>query len=112
MITASSASYKDISSTIKISQASTLMSGPKSRFLTSSEKTSLGKHPRFNERMEGDPNGFISVLINGNCFQVNTPRDTLSESFAEDKCQSSFWTNLSATTKMEASKLPRLSLMP
>ncbi len=88
------------------------MSGPKSRFLTSSEKTSLGKHPRFNERMEGDPNGFISVLINGNCFQVKILRDTSSGLHADDRCKSSFWTNSSATTRMAASKLLRLSLMP
>ena len=51
------------------------MSGRKIRFLTSAEKMSnLGKHPRPDERVEGDmeidPNGFVSVIINGNCFQV------------------------------------------
>lgn len=46
------------------------MSGQRIRFLTSAEKkSSLGKESRMDERMEGDPNAFISVLINGNCFQ-------------------------------------------
>ncbi|CAD6591211.1 MAG: hypothetical protein ASARMPRED_005263 [Alectoria sarmentosa] len=46
------------------------MSPRKIRFLTSAEKmSSLGKHSRDDERMEGDPNAFVSVLINGNCFQ-------------------------------------------
>ena len=55
------------------------MSERKIRFLTSAEKMSnLGKHSRTDERMEGDmeidPNGFVSVLINGNCFQVELSR--------------------------------------
>ena len=55
------------------------MSGHKIRFLTSAEKmSSLGKHPRTDERIEGDPNAFISVLINGNCFQVKLPRHPLN----------------------------------
>ena len=50
------------------------MSGHRIRFLTSVEKmSSLGKHSRTDDRMEGDPNAFISVLINGNCFQVKLP---------------------------------------
>ncbi|KAF6222030.1 hypothetical protein HO133_001998 [Letharia lupina] len=54
------------------------MSGQKIRFLTSAEKmSSLGKHSRIDERMEGDPNAFVSVLIDGDCFQS----------------LSSFWTN-------------------
>ena len=41
------------------------------RFLTADEKkTSLGKHPRLDEPIEDDPSAFISVLINGDCFQV------------------------------------------
>ena len=52
------------------------MSGKKIRFLSSSEKmTSLGKRSRIDERLEGDPNGFISVLIDGNCFQVSSQRN-------------------------------------
>ena len=48
------------------------MDGQNIRFLTSAEKkTKLGKRSRFDERLEGDPNAFISVLIDGNCFQVN-----------------------------------------
>ena len=47
------------------------MAAHKFRFLTTAEKvSSLGKHSRIDERMEGDPFGFVSVLINGNCFQV------------------------------------------
>lgn len=47
------------------------MSEQKIRYLTSAEKvSSLGGHIRGEERMEGDPNAFISVLIDGNCFQV------------------------------------------
>ena len=54
------------------------MYGNKIRFLTSAEKKShLGKHSRINERMEGDPNAFVSVLINGNCFQVKLWRHPL-----------------------------------
>ena len=49
------------------------------RFLTSVEKmSSLGKHSRDDERMEGDPNAFISVLVNGNCFQVKLLERLLS----------------------------------
>lgn len=48
------------------------------QFLTSREKmSSLGKHQRVGDRMEGDPNAFISVLINGNCFQVLFSGDVL-----------------------------------
>ena len=55
------------------------MSEQKIRFLTSAEKmSSLGKHSRVDDRMEGDPNAFISVLINGNCFQVKFSRDSIS----------------------------------
>ena len=51
------------------------MAERKIRFLTSAEKkSSLGKHTRYEDRMEGDPNAFISVLINGNCFQVSIQR--------------------------------------
>ena len=47
------------------------MDGQNIRFLTSAEKkTTLGKRSRFDERLEGDPNAFASVLIDGNCFQV------------------------------------------
>lgn len=52
------------------------MSKQRIRFLTSAEKmSSLGKHSRVDDRMEGDPNAFISVLINGNCFQVSFLQD-------------------------------------
>lgn len=55
------------------------MSGQRIRFLTSAEKkSSLGKESRMDERVEGDPNAFISVLINGNCFQVKLSRDPSS----------------------------------
>ncbi len=59
------------------------MSGQRIRFLTSDEKmSSLGKHSRADERMEGDPNAFISVLINGDCFQVKLPRYPLNVRWA------------------------------
>ena len=54
------------------------MDGQNIRFLTSAEKkTTLGKRSRFDERLEGDPNAFISVLIDGNCFQVGLLKQSL-----------------------------------
>ena len=78
------------------------MSGKKVRFLTSAEKmSSPGKHSREDERMEGDPNAFISVLINGNYFQVKASK-TFFEYEGGAKRLSSFWTNMSARTNGEA----------
>ena len=68
-----------ISLSLQTAEKRLLMSGQTIRFLTSDEKmSSLGKHARTDERMEGDPNAFLSVLINGNCFQVNILRHPLS----------------------------------
>ena len=54
------------------------MDGHRIRFLTSAEKKStLGKRSRFDERLQGDPNAFVSVLINGNCFQVGLVKQSL-----------------------------------
>ena len=69
-------------STERISEASVPMDGQTIRFLTSAEKKStLGKHSRFDERLQGDPNAFVSVLINGNCFQVGLVKQFLRMNF-------------------------------
>ena len=54
------------------------MDGQNVRFLTSAEKkTTLGKRSRFDERLEGDPSAFLSVIIDGNCFQVGLLEQSL-----------------------------------
>lgn len=66
----------------RISEAMAPVDGQKIRFLTSAEKkTALGKHSRFDERPQGDPNAFVSVLINGNCFQVGLVKQSLQVNF-------------------------------
>ena len=62
----------------RIIGASVPKDGLKIRFLTSAEKkTTLGKRSIFEERMEGDPNAFVSVLIDGNCLQVGLLEQSL-----------------------------------
>ena len=62
----------------RIIGASVPKEGQKIRFLTSAEKkTILGKRSRFEEREEGDPNAFISVLIDGNTLQVGLFKHSL-----------------------------------
>ena len=59
-------------------EASVPKDGQRIRFLTSAEKkTTLGKRSRFEERLEGDPNAFASVLIDGNRFQVGPLKQAL-----------------------------------